>query len=48
MKRSAFVFLLHAHDRVWRNGTELRARIAACDLIWRAAIAFPPKAEVTT
>lgn len=36
---SAFVFLLHAHDRVARDRRiPLRERSAACDLLWRLSI----------
>lgn len=32
-----FVLLIHAHDHVWRSDAELRDRITACEIIWRAA-----------
>jgi hypothetical protein len=36
---SVFAFLVHAHDYVWADRrVGLKDRMAACDLLWRAAI----------
>jgi hypothetical protein len=41
MGQTVTVFLIHVYDHICRSGADLKPRLAAQDIVWRAVINSP-------